>query len=327
MERTLYKHILDGLEMDQVIRDHEYSMVSRHLHETYELYYLLEGQRYYFIERQTYLVKAGDVVLIKPNQIHKTSMAGESYHNRILLQIDRTFMDGVLKACGLENMEAVYGKEAEILHIHKEKQPMILKLFASMEREMVQKQNGWLTAVKLQLAQLLLEVIRCSQMAERQTRNGIWYLTGVEQEENQEERRLLGQNEQNIDRLGASARLEKSRTSTIWKHQKVNQVADYLGRHPETNESLEELARRFYISKSYLSRIFREVTSFTVNEYKNVSRIKKSQQLLLHSDCSITEVSDLLGFENLTYYERVFKKYTGTTPLKYRKENGCSKSF
>ena len=60
---------------------------------------------------------------------------------------------------------------------------------------------------------------------------------------------------------------------------------------------------------------------------KNVSRIKKSQQLLLHSDCSITEVSDLLGFENLTYYERVFKKYTGVTPLKYRKENGYSRSF
>lgn len=101
MERTLYKHIIDGLEMDQVIRDHEYSMVSRHLHETYELYYLAEGQRYYFIERQTYLVKSGDVVLIKPNLIHKTSIAGESYHNRILLQIDRAFMDGVLKACGL----------------------------------------------------------------------------------------------------------------------------------------------------------------------------------------------------------------------------------
>lgn len=152
MERTLYKHIIDGLEMDQVIRDHEYSMVSRHLHETYELYYLAEGQRYYFIERQTYLVKAGDVVLIKPNLIHKTSIAGESYHNRILLQIDRAFMDGVLKACGLENMETVYGQDAEILHISEEKQSVILELFASMEREMAQKQKGWLTAVKLQLA-------------------------------------------------------------------------------------------------------------------------------------------------------------------------------
>ena len=78
MERTLYKHIIDGLEMEQVIRDHEYSMVSRHLHETHELYYLAEGKRYYLIERQTYLVKAGDVVLIKPTLIHTTSLAGES---------------------------------------------------------------------------------------------------------------------------------------------------------------------------------------------------------------------------------------------------------
>lgn len=327
MERTLYKHILDGLEMDQVIRDHEYSMVSRHLHETYELYYLLEGQRYYFIERQTYLVKAGDVVLIKPNQIHKTSMAGESYHNRILLQIDRAFMDGVLKACGLENMEAVYGEDAAILHIPQEKQLMILELFASMEQEMVQKQTGWLTAVKLQLARLLLEITRCSQIKDRSMQNGAWRLAGTGHGEHQIEGKNPVQEEQKKDSLGTSDRLEKSRASTIWKHQKVNQVADYLGKHPETSESLEELARRFYISKSYLSRIFREVTSFTVNEYKNVSRIKKSQQLLLHGDCSITEVSALLGFENLTYYERVFKKYTGTTPLKYRKENGCSKSF
>ena len=96
-------------------------------------------------------------------------------------------------------------------------------------------------------------------------------------------------------------------------------MADYLTVHPETDESLEELARRFYVSKSYLSRIFREVTGFTVNEYRNVSRIRKSQQLLRDGNLSVTEIAAQAGFENLTYYERVFKKYTDTTPLKYRK--------
>ena len=196
MERTLYKHIIDGLEIDQVVRDHEYSMVSRHLHETYELYYLAEGQRYYFIERQTYLVKAGDMVLIKPNLIHKTSIAGESYHNRILLQIDRAFMDGVLKACGLENMETVYGQDAEILHIPEDKQPVILELFASMEREMSQKQKGWLTAVKLQLARLLLEITRCPQITEQPMQNGTWNLVGTGHGENRIEGRTLTQEEQ-----------------------------------------------------------------------------------------------------------------------------------
>ncbi|MCI8837672.1 MAG: cupin domain-containing protein, partial [Hungatella sp.] len=100
MEQVVFQGGMEGLTVDQVIRDYEYSMAARHFHDTFELYYLLEGQRYYFIDKQTYLVKAGDVVLIKPNQIHKTSMAGISYHNRILFQISSQMMDPFLKACG-----------------------------------------------------------------------------------------------------------------------------------------------------------------------------------------------------------------------------------
>ena len=53
MEKVVFLEKTDGLEVCQVIRDYEYSMVARHFHDTYELYYLLEGQRYYFIDRQT----------------------------------------------------------------------------------------------------------------------------------------------------------------------------------------------------------------------------------------------------------------------------------
>lgn len=280
MEQIIFRGEAEGLEIDQVTRDFEYSMVSRHFHNTYELYYLEEGQRYYFIGNQTYLVKAGDVVLIKPDQIHKTSMAGESYHSRILLQIDGELMKPVLKACGLGGMDTVYGEDAVILSIPEEKRQGILQLLHGIYRETAEKQKNYMAGVKLKVAELLLELTRY------QKTNQFW-------QENQ-----------------------KAQT---WKHQKVHEVAAYLMNHPETGESLEELAKRFFISKSYLSRIFREVTSFTVNEFKNVSRIKKSQQLLASSDYSITEISDVLGFENLTYYERVFKKYSGMTPLKYRK--------
>ena len=282
-EGMIFKGTVEGLDMEHVIRDYEYSMVDRHFHETYELYYLLEGQRYYFIDRQTYLVKAGDVVMIRPNQIHKTSMAGESYHNRMLLQIDGELIDSLLKACGMGGMEDVYAEDVMILSIPETERQPILDLFLQIQKELQERQRQYMVGVRLKLAELLLMLSRY------QRRSGY-------QQENQ--------------------------ASQNWKHKKVGEVADYLLTHPETEESLEELAKRFYISKSYLSRIFREVTSFTVNEYKNVSRIKKSQQLLTHSDYSITEISELLGFENLTYFERVFKKYAGVTPLKYRKAEG-----
>ncbi len=279
MEQIVFQGRIDGLEIEQVIRDYEYSMASRHFHDTYELYYLIEGQRYYFIDRQTYLVKAGEVALIKPNQIHKTSMAGQSFHNRILLQIDGVRMGPFLEACGIGSMETIYTEEAAVLSVPEEEQRHVESLLFQMQKELQEKQRQYAVGVKLKLAELLLTLVRC-------------------------QRRLPFPKD--------------SQTAQTWKHQKVHEVAEYLLNHPETEESLEEVAKRFYVSKSYLSRIFREVTGFAVNEYKNINRIKKSQQLLQHSTYSVTEISDILGFKNLTYYERVFKKYIGITPLKYR---------
>lgn len=280
MEQIVFRGGIEGLDVEQVIRDHDYSMITRHFHDTYELYYLLEGQRYYFIDKQTYLVKAGDVVLIRPNQIHKTSMAGGSYHNRILFQISSRLMDPFLKACGMGNMKDVYAEDAMIISIPDSEQKEFTELIIQIQKEFDDRPRQYLAGIKLKMAQLLL------------------YLTRYQKK--------------------ASFQQESQKVQT-WKHQKVHEVADYLLNHPQSQESLEQLARRFYISKSYLSRIFREITGFSVNEYKNVNRIKRSQQLLIHSEYSVTEISDLMGFENLTYYERVFKKYAGTTPLKYRR--------
>ena len=102
------------------------------------------------------------------------------------------------------------------------------------------------------------------------------------------------------------------------KYQKVDEVAHYIVEHCTEQISLEDLAGRFYINKFYLSRIFKEVTSFTINDYLNVNRIKKAHRLLLETDDSITSIAEQLGYENITYFERVFKKYRNMTPLKYR---------
>ena len=75
-------------------------------------------------------------------------------------------------------------------------------------------------------------------------------------------------------------------------------MADYLLHHYDTDESLEELAERFFISKSYLSGICREVTGFSVNADRAITRIRKAKELLAGSEYSVTEISELLGFES-----------------------------
>ncbi len=282
MERTVFRQELEGLVMvEQVVREEDYAMKSRHFHDTYELYYLLEGEGCYFIDRETYLVRAGDVVLIKPNQIHKTSMERIPRHGRLLLQITAGPMNAFLRGNGFLTLEELYDQKGPIVSLGERERALMESLMLGIGEEIRDRRKGCGLLVKLKLLELLILLWRCG---------------------------------------GESAPAGERRRAQTPRYQKVQQVADYLQAHPETRESLEELAGRFYISRSWLSRIFREVTGLGVIEYANIVRVKKAQKLLVHGDYSVTEISELLGFESITYFERMFKRYTDRTPLRYRRE-------
>ena len=108
--------------------------------------------------------------------------------------------------------------------------------------------------------------------------------------------------------------------STQPKHRKVDEVASYIIDHYDKALSLEIIAAHFYVNKCYLSRIFKEASGFTVNEYINMIRIRRARELLSNTSMSITEVSESVGYETITYFERVFHQYTQTSPSRYRKQ-------
>ena len=60
MEQTVFSEKMMGLTIDEVIRDYEFTMQTKHFHDSFELYFLLEGERYYFIDRETYPCKKGN---------------------------------------------------------------------------------------------------------------------------------------------------------------------------------------------------------------------------------------------------------------------------
>ena len=104
-------------------------------------------------------------------------------------------------------------------------------------------------------------------------------------------------------------------------YQKVHEIAIYLQNHSAGKLCLDDLAAHFFISRSYLTRIFRTVTGFTVNEYQNICRIKKAQILLRETSLTMTEIAMETGFGSLPYFERVFRKATAQTPMQYKKSH------
>ena len=279
-DHWLYNELVDGFHIDRVVRDYNYSMDIRHIHEEYEIYYLLEGERYYFINQQTYLVTPGTLVFIDKEQIHRTGMASAGpHHDRIVLGIMEEPFSAFLASFGGLQLQSFFTEQGSILTLPEEMRPYIQSLLQDIASELIHQKPGYLLAAMTKLAEFFIAVLRL-------------------------------QPEGPV--VSSPARHSNP------KYQKVDEVAHYIVEHCTEQISLEDLAGRFYINKFYLSRIFKEVTSFTINDYLNVNRIKKAHRLLLETDDSITSIAEQLGYENITYFERVFKKYRNMTPLKYR---------
>ena len=126
-DHWLYNELVDGFHIDRVVRDYNYSMDIRHIHEEYEIYYLLEGERYYFVNQQTYLVTAGTLVFIDKEQIHRTGMASAGpHHDRIVLGIMEEPFSTFLASFGGLQLQSFFTEQGSILteaHCNKENLP------------------------------------------------------------------------------------------------------------------------------------------------------------------------------------------------------------
>ncbi|WP_426452540.1 helix-turn-helix domain-containing protein [Paenibacillus sp. S-38] len=100
---------------------------------------------------------------------------------------------------------------------------------------------------------------------------------------------------------------------------KVRDIVRHMNLHYGESLQLDTLARQYFISKSHLSRVFKEVTGFGFTEYLNLTRIKEAERLLRETDWSITRVSEHCGFENFSHFGKMFKKLSGLSPRAYRK--------
>ncbi|WP_197479915.1 AraC family transcriptional regulator [Paenibacillus swuensis] len=82
--------------------------------------------------------------------------------------------------------------------------------------------------------------------------------------------------------------------------------------------SLFKIAETVDMSPAYLGRIFKKMTMKSVPDYLNEFRLEKAKELLSGTSLSIDEISQKTGYNNSTYFYKVFKKYNGITPNEYR---------
>ncbi|NQX58075.1 helix-turn-helix domain-containing protein [Paenibacillus qinlingensis] len=96
-------------------------------------------------------------------------------------------------------------------------------------------------------------------------------------------------------------------------------VMDYIQEHLSEEIYLDILAEKLKMSSGYLSSYFKAKTGKNIVDYINETRIAKATDLLADSRIKIHDAAKSVGYQNITSFNRMFKKYTGVTPSEYRK--------
>lgn len=98
----------------------------------------------------------------------------------------------------------------------------------------------------------------------------------------------------------------------------VLDVQEYIDKNYTEDIGLEKIAELFFISPSYLSRSFKEITGYNLKEYIVLQRLSKAKELLLYSRDTINEICEKAGFNNVNHFIRTFKEHYRITPYEFR---------
>lgn len=102
----------------------------------------------------------------------------------------------------------------------------------------------------------------------------------------------------------------------------VAAVKNYIYQHYGEDLNLEMLAEKVYLSSGYLSFIFKKETGMNLNRFIKVFRMEKAGEFLRDTNMKVAQISEKVGFANVSYFCRSFREYYGCSPESYRKGTG-----
>lgn len=103
------------------------------------------------------------------------------------------------------------------------------------------------------------------------------------------------------------------------KNNVINKVCEYVIDNIESDLTLKLISDKFYISKNYLSFLFKQETGENFLDYLTKVKMERAKFLLKEKNYKAYEVSSILGYSEATYFSKLFKKHTGYTPTEFRK--------
>ena len=98
----------------------------------------------------------------------------------------------------------------------------------------------------------------------------------------------------------------------------VDSILQYIQDRVDQTPSLADLCSHFSVSRTYLCRVFKDVTGTSPVEFWIGQKIVEAKKLLREGDCNVSQIAELLGYTSIHHFTRMFKRYAGLPPTAYK---------
>ena len=101
----------------------------------------------------------------------------------------------------------------------------------------------------------------------------------------------------------------------------VRLACEYIEKNFQENINLNKISNYVSLSKNYFCNIFKKETGITIWDYLIRIRMEEAKRMLLETEQKTYEISEKVGYDDPSYFGRLFKKYTGLTPIEFRENS------
>jgi two-component system response regulator YesN len=110
------------------------------------------------------------------------------------------------------------------------------------------------------------------------------------------------------------------KSSDIKNLQVIQKSAEFMRKNFNKKLTIDDISQAVYLSPCYLSKIFKQELGCTIMEYLTKVRIDEAKKYLRNPRYNIMQVANLIGFDDPSYFTKVFKKSEGITPSQYKRK-------
>lgn len=259
------------------------SLLPLHWHEEMEITLVQEGSCIYHVDLHSHPIKQGDFVIVSPHMLHGiTPIEGQVMSSDSFVFSLNMLGHDYPDSCTTKFLHPITKQKLLLPAIIKTDHPAYAALHSIFEG-LLSCYTKQEYAFELEMKALLFQFL-----------HQLIIFTDIPEDKKQG-------NEEIMD--------------------KIKTVLQYIQTNYQSPISIAELADLCHFSTYYFMRFFKKHTNMTCIEYINSYRLSKSLEQLENSSLSVTEIALENGFNNISYFNRQFKKRFGITPKEYRTAN------